>query len=74
MPKKNKQDQFYGATTIGEKGQVVIPCDARNAMKLEPGDKLLAFGVGEDMLVFTKLSQLEKFEKHLTNTLAHLRK
>ena len=34
---------FYGAVTIGERGQVVIPADARKRLGLEPGDKLLVF-------------------------------
>jgi AbrB family looped-hinge helix DNA binding protein len=34
---------FYGAVTIGERGQVVIPADARKRFQLEPGDKLLVF-------------------------------
>lgn len=32
-----------GAVTVGERGQVVIPAEARKRMGLEPGHKLLAF-------------------------------
>jgi AbrB family looped-hinge helix DNA binding protein len=71
---KKVEDQFFGATTMGEKGQVVIPCDARNFMKLESGDKFLVFGLDEDTIVFTKLSQLQKFEKHLSQKWADLKK
>lgn len=67
MPKKNfHEESFYGATTVGEKGQVVIPAEARERMKLEKGDKLLVFGMGCDMIAFTKLSNLEKFASHLS--------
>ncbi len=72
MAKAIKKEEFYGATTIGEKGQVVIPCDARDDMKLASGDKLLAFGI-DGFLVLAKLSQLEKFEKHLASKLASFR-
>jgi AbrB family looped-hinge helix DNA binding protein len=34
---------FYGAVTVGERGQVVIPAEARKLLHLEPGDKLLVF-------------------------------
>jgi len=34
---------FYGAVTVGERGQVVIPSDARKRFGVEPGDKLLVF-------------------------------
>lgn len=34
----------YGATTVSERGQIVIPAEARREMGLEPGTKLLIFG------------------------------
>lgn len=34
---------FLGATTVGERGQVVIPAEARKAYGIEIGDKLLVF-------------------------------
>ena len=36
-------DFFYGAVTIGERGQVVIPAEARKQHGLEAGQKLLVF-------------------------------
>jgi AbrB family looped-hinge helix DNA binding protein len=32
---------FYGSATVGERGQVVIPADARSELGIAPGDKLL---------------------------------
>lgn len=32
---------FFSITTIGERGQVVIPKDAREALSLSAGDKLV---------------------------------
>ena len=34
-------DAFYGSATVGERGQVVIPADARQELGIEPGDKVL---------------------------------
>ena len=34
-------DCFYGSTTVGERGQIVIPAEAREDMGIRPGDKLL---------------------------------
>jgi len=36
-------DLFYGSVTLGERGQVVIPAEARKQHGLHPGDKLLVF-------------------------------
>ena len=66
--------QFYGTTTIGEKGQVVIPAEARVATKLKKGEKLLVFGMGEDVLIFAKLSNLEQFASVLSTRLKMVQK
>ena len=36
--------KFYGSTTVGERGQVVIPAEARRDLGLTPATKLLVFG------------------------------
>lgn len=74
MTKKSKNgEQFYGTTTLGEKGQVVIPVEARKSMGIKKGDKLLVFGMGCDMLAFSKLSKVEQFASHLSNRLDAIR-
>ena len=32
---------FYGSVTVGERGQIVIPSEARAEMGIQQGDKLL---------------------------------
>lgn len=34
---------FFGTVTVGERGQVVIPAEARKQCGIEGGDKLLVF-------------------------------
>lgn len=36
--------RFYGAITVSERGQIVIPAQARRDFGIEVGDKLLVFG------------------------------
>jgi AbrB family looped-hinge helix DNA binding protein len=67
-----KHQDFYGITTIGERGQIVVPAEARKALKLKNTDKLLVFGMSKDMLVLTKVSQLEKFAEELSTKLKTL--
>ncbi len=33
--------KLYGATTVGQRGQIVLPADLRKERGIEPGDKLL---------------------------------
>lgn len=54
-------DLFFGHVTVGERGQVVIPAEARKQFKISPGDKLLVFRdpVGHGIM-FTKLELMQK--------------
>jgi AbrB family looped-hinge helix DNA binding protein len=72
--KLHRREMVYGTTTIGEKGQVVIPAEARRALGLVPGEKLLVFGMGREMLALAKLSNLERFASHLASRVEAIRK
>ena len=75
MVHKHKKTRiFYGTTTLGEKGQVVIPAEAREALAIKKGEKLLVFGMGHDMLAFSKVSNLKRLVSSLTERLENLRK
>jgi len=46
--------RFYGATTIGERGQVVVPAEARKDLNLTHSTKLMVFSggpIGEGLLL-----------------------
>ena len=36
--------KLYGTATVGSKGQVVIPADAREELNIQPGDRLYVLG------------------------------
>lgn len=75
-PVHNKK--LYGTATVGTKGQVVIPSEARKEMGIEEGDRLYVVGapdggflglLKEDTLqamVQSMTAQLEKF-REITN-------
>ena len=48
---------FYGAVTVGERGQVVIPAQARRDHEIAPGDKLIVLG-SPDGLAFMGADRL----------------
>ena len=50
--------RFYGAITVSERGQVVIPVEARRDFNIEVGDKLLVMGDLEKGLWIVKASVL----------------
>jgi len=74
MKQDKNYKEFYGTATLGKKGQVIIPVEARKAFKINKGDKLLVFGLKENMLIFSKLANLEKFASHFSQQLKKIKK
>ncbi len=54
--------KFYGSVTVGERGQIAIPAEARRDQGITPATKLLAFG-GQDSkgLIFVKAEFVTEF-------------
>lgn len=42
--KMSLEDHFFGSATVGERGQIVIPSEARKRFNINPGDKMLVLG------------------------------
>ena len=57
--------EFYGSTTIGERGQVVIPIEARKALGIEKGEKLLVFSVHKKSIMITKLTSFKQMSAEM---------
>lgn len=55
--------RLYGTVTIGERGQIVIPVEARKELGLEPSTKLLVFGTphGAGGLIITRADFIAEF-------------
>jgi AbrB family looped-hinge helix DNA binding protein len=71
---KKGSRHFYGSTTIGERGQVVIPAEARNVLKIKKGDKLLVFGMGHEMIALAKVSYMKKVAADLSKKVEAIKK
>jgi AbrB family looped-hinge helix DNA binding protein len=56
-------DLFMGSVTVGERGQVVIPAEARERLQIKSGDKLLVLahptGWGVSFVRFDRLQQAQ---------------
>ena len=62
--------KLYGTATVGTRGQVVIPSDAREALGIEPGDRLYVVGSQEKKWVgFIKEEQFRTMLDHLTDNI-----
>ena len=50
----------YGLTTIGQRGQVVIPKEIRDKLKIKAGEKFLVFTKGDDVISLIKPENFDK--------------
>ncbi len=63
--------KFYGSVTVGERGQIAIPAEARRDQEITPATKLLAFG-GQDSkgLIFVKAEFVTEFITNISAALS----
>ena len=62
--------KLYGTATVGTKGQVVIPADAREALGIMPGDRLYVMASKQGQgLGLLKEEQLRAMVNHLTDNI-----
>ena len=51
---KGKAPRVFGTAKVGDRGQIVIPKEAREFFGIEPGDTLLILGKAETGLIVSK--------------------
>ena len=49
-----KAQKVFGTAKVGDRGQIVIPKEAREFFGIEPGDTLLILGKSETGLIVTR--------------------
>jgi len=67
-----KNHGFYGSVTVGERGQIVIPHEARTQLNIKPSDKLVVFGHGP-MIHLIKSNQIDAFLEKMTQKFTNIR-
>lgn len=62
-----KGKHVFGTVKVGEKGQIVIPKDARVIFNINPGDNLLILGDESQGIAIMKTDALEDFARKILN-------
>ena len=67
----DKIPKFYGAVTVGERGQIAIPTEARRELEIEAGTKLVVLGGHEKtILIMLKAEAVTEILTHATALLS----
>lgn len=56
-----KGKHIFGTVKVGERGQIVIPKEAREIFNIHAGDTLLILGDEEKGIAITKTDAMEEF-------------
>lgn len=56
---------FFGSVKVGERGQIVIPKEAREMFDIKSGDLLLVLGDERKCLAITKAEAMREFAKKI---------
>jgi AbrB family looped-hinge helix DNA binding protein len=60
------KSESLGSTVVGERGQVVIPKDIRDQMRLQPGTKLIVFHHNGGPIALMPMNMMRTFLKDMT--------
>ena len=64
-----KGKHFFGVVTVGERGQIVIPKQARSVFGISAGDKLVVLGEDNQGIAIVKADNFESFAKTILEAL-----
>ena len=64
---KQSAQRVYGTAKVGDRGQIVIPKEAREMFKIKPGDTLLILGESETGLIISRPELLHDLANEILN-------
>ena len=68
---KGKAQRVFGTAKVGDRGQIVIPKEAREFFGIEPGDTLLILGKTETGLIVSKPDALNDLANKIFHSVEH---
>lgn len=66
--------KIYGAVTVGERGQVVIPAEIRKSFKVNAGDKLIVFAKPGGMIGLVPAEEFNQFLEEASRMISKFRR
>lgn len=65
---KSKSRRVFGTAKVGDRGQIVIPKEARELFGIQPGDTLLILGETDVGLIVSRPEDLNSLADKLLNS------
>jgi AbrB family looped-hinge helix DNA binding protein len=67
-PREGKTKHLFGSVKVGERGQIVIPKEAREIFAIKQGDILLVLGDVERGIALVKADALQEFARQILDS------
>jgi len=67
-PRMGKTKHLFGSVKVGERGQIVIPKEAREIFGIQQGDILLVLGDVERGIALVKADALQEFARKILDS------
>ncbi len=67
---KSNARHVFGTAKVGDRGQIVIPKEARDFYKIKPGDTLLILGDEESGMIVTRPEVLYNLANQIMNQIS----
>jgi AbrB family looped-hinge helix DNA binding protein len=67
-PRKGNTKHLFGSVKVGERGQIVIPKEAREIFGIQQGDILLVLGDVERGIALVKADALQEFARKILDS------
>ena len=64
-PRKGNTKHLFGSVKVGERGQIVIPKEARELFDIRQGDILLVLGDRERGIALVKAEAIQEFARKI---------
>lgn len=68
-----KGKHIFGTVKVGERGQIVIPKEAREIFDINPGDSLLVLGDEEQGIAIVKADVMKEIAIKILKGLCHFK-
>ena len=65
---KGKSQRVFGTAKVGDRGQIVIPKEARELFNIQPGDTLLIVGQEQKGLIISRPELLKDLADQIFDT------
>ena len=69
-PGPDAYGQLIGSTTVGERGQIVIPKSIRDRLKMKPGTQVMVMQHGDSPIMVLPIEQMQEMIKQMSARVA----